>query len=789
MRFFTLFFLLTSSILFSQNGDFNLSLVGRLEYPNEQLSNLWGYTAPDGTEYALVGTDERQSVVSLKNPANPVEVASIPGPQTIWREQKVWGQYAYVSLDAVTSGMLIMNLKYLPDSVPYKYWKPSITINGVSTVMEEVHTVSMDEKGVMTCNGTNVNNGSPLMFDVVTDPWNPRYLGHVGNVYSHDLLMRKDTIWSGDINAGYLSIWDVKDKSNPKRLAIQTTPSTFTHNAWLTDNSKYVFTTDERANAWVAAYDVSDLTDIKEVDRYRSADNEGQGVIPHNVHVLNDYLFISHYTDGLKIVDGHRPSNLIEVGSYDTYPGPNIGGFFGDWGVYPYFNSGLSIVSDINTGLWVLRPTLKRASYLEGIVTDSITNLPLDGVSLKISQRFKDQSKLDGSYAFGTGEPGTYQVVVEKFGYFPKTISVVLTSGNINIQNIKLRPTVRSGLSGTITDRNGKPIPDAKIKIQGNPNFYNAVSDAQGRFIVTGGMIPGDYSIACGKWGFVSSWQETYRKLTSDQVLNITLTEGYADDYNVDLGWTTSATATTGSWVREIPIGTTNSSSPANPNVDSPNDGGPNCFATGNAPGAAGAADIDDGVVTLLSPLMNLPLNSNPTISFDYWWYNGGGTGTPNDTFRVFLIQNGVEKTVFKTHTNTATWQTHTLRVNDFFNTNLPISIKITGEDLSPGHLAEAGFDNFKVNSILSDFSVLPTTENWVIFPNPIKAGTEIYFDALPENATLEIFDQSGKSIFSQDLGKGVQLFNIPNSLTSGMYFTKLKSKDAKIKIAKIIIQ
>ncbi|RMF21016.1 MAG: hypothetical protein D6765_16110, partial [Bacteroidetes bacterium] len=51
----------------------NVELVGHLPYDTE-LNDIWGWVAPDGTEYALVGTREGVSIVSLAEPGAPQEV-------------------------------------------------------------------------------------------------------------------------------------------------------------------------------------------------------------------------------------------------------------------------------------------------------------------------------------------------------------------------------------------------------------------------------------------------------------------------------------------------------------------------------------------------------------------------------------------------------------------------------------------------------------------------------------------------------------------------------------------
>lgn len=219
-------------------------------------------------------------------------------------------------------------------------------------------------------------------------------------------------MWSSDINNGLLSIWDVKDKVTPIELATITTPFAFTHNSWISDDAKYVFTTDERANAFVAAYDVSDLNNIRLVDQWRPKDTEGQGVIPHNTRFLDGYLITAYYTDGIKIIDAHRPENLIEVGSVDTYFG-NQQGFHGCWGVSPFLPSKTIVASDIEGGLFVIKPDYIRACYLEGTVKDSLTNgnISQASVVIKSSRINGEETNLKGEYKTGYANAGTYEVV------------------------------------------------------------------------------------------------------------------------------------------------------------------------------------------------------------------------------------------------------------------------------------------------------------------------------------------------------------------------------------------
>ena len=122
---------------------------------------------------------------------------------------------------------------------------------------------------------------------------------------------------------------DISTKAAPITLARQETPSNFTHNIWLSDDGHTAFTTDERSNGTISAYDVTDLSDIKLLDTYRS----DLQVIPHNVTVVNDFVVASVYRDGIVILDASFPDEMVEMGRFDTSPDLSGDGFNGSWGL------------------------------------------------------------------------------------------------------------------------------------------------------------------------------------------------------------------------------------------------------------------------------------------------------------------------------------------------------------------------------------------------------------------------------------------------------------------------
>jgi hypothetical protein len=72
---------------------------------------------------------------------------------------------------------------------------------------------------------------------------------------------------------GNASIYDIHNPADVKLIGQVKTPFEFTHNIWLSDNSQYMFTTDERANSYVASYDITNPGNIIELDRYPASIN------------------------------------------------------------------------------------------------------------------------------------------------------------------------------------------------------------------------------------------------------------------------------------------------------------------------------------------------------------------------------------------------------------------------------------------------------------------------------------------------------------------------------------
>ena len=455
-----------SSIVAAQN--LNVQFRSHFQYASGvACANICGYVDKTGKEYALVGTSKGTSIVDISDPDNPVEVKAVTGPVNQWREIKVKGDYAYVTTEG-GGGLQIINLSSLPKA-------SGITSNswtgGSAGNLTSIHALHIDGNYVYLY-GSKLFDGAPLVADI-SDPENPVYVGNYHDpaggqtAYVHDGFVRNDTLYACHIYKGFMDIIDFRDKKNPKLLGMVTTPEKFTHNSWLNESGKVVFTTDEKKNSSLASYDISDPSNIKLLDKIQS--NPGSNSIVHNTHIIKvgkgEFAVTSWYRDGFTIVDVTRPANMIQVGNYDTYPDSGEG-FQGDWGVYPYLPSGNIVVSNIEDGLYVFTPTYQQACYFEGTVTDSTTGFPINGASVKITASttaLTELTNVSGLYKTGVIAPGgTYTVTYSANNYKTKVFTgIQLSSGVLTLKDVQLLPNA-SGIS-----ENG--LMDADIQAYPNP--------------------------------------------------------------------------------------------------------------------------------------------------------------------------------------------------------------------------------------------------------------------------------------------------------------------------------
>lgn len=309
-------------------------------------NDIWGYAAPNGKEYAIVGTTTGTSIVDVTNPTSPVERAFIPGPSSSWRDIRTYQTYAYIVTEG-GGGIQIVDLTN-PDS-------PSLIQTWGTSNFSHAHNIAIDTgTGRIYACGTNVGT---VVADASINPTNPTFIGNWGANYVHDLCVENGLAYRAEINNGVLGIYDLSTWP-PTLLSSRATIGNFTHNVWPNAAGTFCVTTDEVTNGRIQVWDVSNPANPVALANY----TPNTSAIVHNAFVKGDKAYVSWYTEGVRVLDLSNPSSPVEVASYDTWPGTS-GGYNGCWGVYPYLPSGIILANDISTGLYVLAESSLQTSH------------------------------------------------------------------------------------------------------------------------------------------------------------------------------------------------------------------------------------------------------------------------------------------------------------------------------------------------------------------------------------------------------------------------------------------
>ena len=347
-------------------------------------NDLWGWTDPEsGREYAIMGRADATTFVDLADPSNPVYLGELPltegATPNMWRDIKVYRNHAFVVADnAGPHGVQVFDLTRLRDVTdPPAIFEATAHYDGIHSA----HNIVINEETgfayVVGGSGGGETCGGGLHMIDIRDPQNPVFAGcfadaATGNMrpgYSHDAQCVRyqgpdDKYRDREIclgaNENALSISDVTDKEAPVAVSSATYPNSgYLHQGWLSDDHRHFYMNDETdelagnvSRTRTLVWDISELEDPVLVREHLGTTASSD----HNLYVLGDFMYQANYLSGLRILDISDPEEPREVGFFDTVPfGDDKPGFAGAWSVYPYFESGVIIVSSIKEGLFVLK--------------------------------------------------------------------------------------------------------------------------------------------------------------------------------------------------------------------------------------------------------------------------------------------------------------------------------------------------------------------------------------------------------------------------------------------------
>ncbi|MDA1267326.1 MAG: choice-of-anchor B family protein, partial [Planctomycetota bacterium] len=543
-------------------------------------NDCWGYVSPSGREYALMGTEAGTNFVEVTDPGNPVIIDYVDGPDSLWRDIKVYQNYCYIVSEG-GSGIQVVSMANI-DSGDVSL---VATVTGPGTTA--THNVAIDETSGFLYRLGGSSEGMRIFS--LANPANPTYVNSWSSRYIHDAQVvtftsgpysgKQVAFACGGLNGGFdqtgLTVIDVTNKNSIQVLDQVYYPNpAYSHQGWLSPDLQTFYLGDEIDEDGVTpstthVFDVSNLSNVQ----YQGAFDNNLKATTHNLYTKDNLIFSANYRSGMRIWDATNPTNPTEIAYFDTYPGSDSEGYNGLWNVFPYFPSGTVIGSDLERGLfvWTIGDPL-LAMAIPGGAPDTIDPNGED-LGVTISETSP-----------GDLVPGSAKLWVDAGGGF-NDVTLIDNGG------------------GSFTAHFPPTSCGSEVA------WYLEAMDVDGKFTRLPDTAPGT----------------TYTSFSAEGQNDL-----IDNDMETGQGWSAGAagdTATTGVWVRGNPIGTD-----AQPEDDH-SVPGTQCWFTGQGSngGSVGENDVDGGRTTLLTPIMDLT-GGDMTISYWRWYSNSAGSSPNADT-------------------------------------------------------------------------------------------------------------------------------------------------------------
>lgn len=413
------------------------------DFGADNANDSWGWTdSDDGTEYALVGLDNGTAFLNISDPINPIYLGKLPThtSSSLWRDVKVYNNYAFVVSEANGHGMQIFDLTRLRDVAnPPETFTEDAHYSGFGSA----HNIIINEEtGYAYGVGTASYNGGPHFINI-QDPLNPLGEGgYGGSGYTHDaqvvIYNGPDSDYIGKelyigSNESQVAIVDVTDKSNPQLISSATYSNTaYTHQGWFTEDLNYFIVGDEidelnfGFNTRNIVFDFTDLDTPELSFEY----NGPTSATDHNGYVNGNKFYLANYKAGIRVIDISDISNenMTEIGFFDVFPSNDSAGYDGAWNVYPYFASGNIMISSLK---------YSSQNYVPGFYLVKSSSLSMDDNSLYSFNIFPNPSK---NYV----EISSLETPISMVQVFDITGKLIRTNNysaevnvNFNISNLK----------------------------------------------------------------------------------------------------------------------------------------------------------------------------------------------------------------------------------------------------------------------------------------------------------------------------------------------------------------
>lgn len=338
----------------------------------------WGWTDPvTGRDYVLFGLTNATAFVDISDRQNPRYLGQLPSHQGVsqYRDLAVSGNTAFIVADTPTQhGLQVFDLTQLRNVV-----NPPVTFTESAHYAGFVagHSLWMNEATgylyVFRSVGDACQSGVHMVN--VQNPLQPSFAGCLAQddtplstgeclVYDgpdHTYHGREICFVASDDN---VSIFDVTNKAQPLQVADFTYPGIArAHQGDLTADLRYWLLGDMMDehhtgfNTRTYAFDISDLDHPVVLGHF----SHSTFAIDHDLQIVGTRVFQANWRAGLRILDvSSLPGvGFRELAYFDTVPGSDSIGHTGAFAPYVW-PDGVVTVSDTESGLFVLQPTIDR---------------------------------------------------------------------------------------------------------------------------------------------------------------------------------------------------------------------------------------------------------------------------------------------------------------------------------------------------------------------------------------------------------------------------------------------
>ncbi|MDA9569218.1 choice-of-anchor B family protein [Flavobacteriaceae bacterium] len=343
-------------------------------FGSEAANDNWGWVDHEfGKEYVLSGLDDGTAFIDISDPKNPIFLGKLPTATTVspWRDIKVYENHAFIVSEAPEHGLQVFDLTRLRLIDEFQIF----TSDARLTDFGNAHNIWINqESGYAYVFGSELYQGGPLFINI-TNPINPQVEGgYADDSYTHDAHIvtydgpdnqykGREILFGSNSDGGEnnkIIIVDITDKSNPIRInSITYTNGGYTHQGFLSEDHRYFFLGDELDELQYGAPTQTRIFDLTSLSNSTLHVNYFGGVnaIDHNGYVKGNKFYLASYTAGLRVLDISQVQNksVKEIGFFDTYPSNNNPKFNGVWSIYPFFESGIIAINDIDSGLFLVK--------------------------------------------------------------------------------------------------------------------------------------------------------------------------------------------------------------------------------------------------------------------------------------------------------------------------------------------------------------------------------------------------------------------------------------------------